>query len=142
MEVADGILEFNPLPRLTIAIGVIKKWNGLRFSLVIEGLRQSVTQVWILGKSVNENGEGLVVADPAKRGINMNPHSRIGLMFFPIGIPGPLYGIMYIAYSFYASRRGPSGINHAAHLSGAFIGLILTLLFFPGIGKEFVEMVM
>ncbi len=72
----------------------------------------------------------------------LDPGMSIYFMFLPIPIPAPLYGVLYIAYSFYAQRRGLGGnINHAAHIGGAFAGIVLTLIMFRSSGQEFLAMI-
>lgn len=61
------------------------------------------------------------------------PLEKIGIFLFPIEIPAPIFAILYVAYSIYAGKRGQDNINHEAHLSGAVLGLLLTIIFYPGI---------
>lgn len=65
--------------------------------------------------------------------IALNPFAS--LMIFPIPIPiqGWIFGILYLAYSVYGMKTQLGNIGHAAHLGGALIGLILVILFVPGI---------
>ncbi len=58
------------------------------------------------------------------------PTSRIYIFFFPLGIPSPLFALLYLFYCIYASKK-ESNINHEAHFWGAVWGLIFTILFFP-----------
>ena len=60
------------------------------------------------------------------------PHASIYLMFIPIPIPAPLFGVLYLAYCYYAAKRGRGHINHDAHMWGAVSGLVLTALLDPG----------
>jgi len=39
--------------------------------------------------------------------------------------------VLYLAYTFWESRRGHGTINHDAHLAGAIIGIVLTLILDP-----------
>lgn len=57
------------------------------------------------------------------------------LMMFPLPIPLPawLFGIGYLAYSVYGMRNNVGNIGHAAHLGGALMGLLLSIVFFPDI---------
>ncbi|MEM6763486.1 MAG: rhomboid family intramembrane serine protease [Bacteroidota bacterium] len=61
------------------------------------------------------------------------PLEKIYLMFIPIGIPNWLFGILYIAYSHYASRKNSDNIGHEAHLWGAISGILLTIIFKEGV---------
>ena len=65
------------------------------------------------------------------------PTASIGLMFIPIPIPAPLFGVLYIAVSIYAMKRPGSRINHEAHLWGAVSGLLMTLILVPSAYGEF-----
>lgn len=51
------------------------------------------------------------------------PTSSIFILPIPIPIPAPLFAIAYLAYTYYASNRSRSRINHDAHLSGALAGI-------------------
>lgn len=51
------------------------------------------------------------------------PSTKVGIIFFPVAIPGYLYAVLYMGYSYYMSKQANSGINHDAHLSGALFGL-------------------
>lgn len=63
-------------------------------------------------------------------------HPSADLIIF-IGIPIPikawLYGILYIGFSIYASKKQGDNINHLAHIGGAVAGIIYVLFIFPGI---------
>jgi len=65
------------------------------------------------------------------------PASRIYLFFFPVGIPSPIFALLYIAYSYYASKKRYGNIAHEAHLWGAIAGIALTVLLYPTSIVEF-----
>lgn len=45
--------------------------------------------------------------------------------------PGVVLGLVYLAYSFYSSKKSKDGINHDAHLYGALFGIVYCLIFYP-----------
>jgi len=51
------------------------------------------------------------------------PTMGLGLLFIPIYIPAFLFGIIYLAVSYYLAKKGRGSINHEAHLFGALAGL-------------------
>lgn len=58
--------------------------------------------------------------------IAMIPDLGIYLFFIPIPIPGFIFGLVYFGYSVYMmlNPREHDNIGHAAHLGGAFFGLV------------------
>ncbi len=48
-----------------------------------------------------------------------------------IPIPGIIFGVLYLGYSHYMSRRGNDNINHDAHFIGAVFGFLFPLLLDP-----------
>lgn len=63
--------------------------------------------------------------------IALYPHMGIYMFFIPIPIPGWIFGILYLGYSVYGMRTRQGNVGHDAHLGGAFIGLVLALVFAP-----------
>ena len=59
--------------------------------------------------------------------IIINPMSSIFLMFIPIGIPGFLFGILYLVLSSYLAKRGQDNIGHDAHFWGGVYGVVFTI---------------
>lgn len=55
------------------------------------------------------------------------PWEKLYLYAF-LPIPGIIFGILYLAYSQYASRKGTDNINHEAHFWGAVFGFIFPIL--------------
>jgi len=60
--------------------------------------------------------------------ILFNPMAKMGLMFLPIPIPAILFGVLYLVYCVYASRRASDNINHDAHFYGAISGIGITII--------------
>lgn len=63
--------------------------------------------------------------------IAINPHIGIYMLFIPIAIPGWIFGIAYLAFSIYGMHMRAGNIGHEAHLGGAAVGLILSVIFAP-----------
>jgi membrane associated rhomboid family serine protease len=73
--------------------------------------------------------------------ILLAPMQKIFLFFIPIGIPAPLFAVLYVAYEIYMSRTAKDNIGHDAHFWGAVIGLVFTILIKPEIGTNFLRMI-
>jgi membrane associated rhomboid family serine protease len=73
--------------------------------------------------------------------IIFRPLVPLMLMFIPIPIPGFIFGALYLAYSYYESRRGYGNINHDAHLYGALFGIIFMAIAYPDVVPAFFEQI-
>lgn len=61
------------------------------------------------------------------------PTSRIYIFMLPVGIPAPIFAMIYLGYCVYAAKYHSSNINHEAHFWGALWGLIFTIFYYPKI---------
>lgn len=59
------------------------------------------------------------------------PAQSIFIFPIPLPIPAPLFALLYLAYTFYASKQTRGRVNHDAHLSGAVAGVVFVLLTEP-----------
>lgn len=62
-----------------------------------------------------------------------------GIYIFPLPIPIQpfVFGLLYLGYSYYMSRRQADNINHDAHFYGALFGVVATLALVPAAAPEF-----
>ena len=65
-----------------------------------------------------------------------SPNSEISFIFVPIGIKSWIFGIAYVIISIIAIKRSNDNIGHEAHLGGAITGVLLAILFNPGLLLE------
>lgn len=59
------------------------------------------------------------------------------LYLYFIPIPGIVFGVLYLVYSHYMSKRKRDHINHDAHFAGAIFGFIYPLFVDPSLIKSF-----
>ncbi|WP_257387252.1 rhomboid family intramembrane serine protease [Tahibacter caeni] len=64
-------------------------------------------------------------------GVLLRPGATIYVFFIPM--PALVFGIAYIAYSWYMDRQSNDNINHSAHLWGAGFGLMFMALLEPSL---------
>lgn len=69
--------------------------------------------------------------------ILFNPLAGMGLLFIPIQIPAVLFGILYLIYCSYASKKGIGNVNHDAHFFGALSGIMITVILIPQVVPYF-----
>lgn len=60
--------------------------------------------------------------------ILLYPNMGLRFFFFPIDIPGWLFGIIYLGISAYMAKRGGDNIGHSAHFWGGVFGFGFTFL--------------
>ena len=71
--------------------------------------------------------------------ILLYPAGKIFLFFIPIGIPAPIFGILYLVYSAYSAKKGTGNIGHSAHFWGAIFGVVYTVAINPAFFLLFVD---
>jgi membrane associated rhomboid family serine protease len=59
------------------------------------------------------------------------------LSFFFIPMPAFIFGFIYLAYSYYASKKSLGGINHDAHFFGAIVGVAGMIFIHPPVLENF-----
>ena len=70
--------------------------------------------------------------------ILFNPWSKIYL-FGVIGIPGIIFGPLYLIYEYQSGKKQHDSINHDAHFGGAIFGLLFTIALKPVIALNFLN---
>jgi len=73
--------------------------------------------------------------------ILFRPLDGMSLMFLPISIPAVLFGVLYLVYCSYASKKGIGNINHDAHFFGALSGVMITVILIPQVVPFFLHSV-
>lgn len=59
------------------------------------------------------------------------PTETIIIVLLPIPIPAWIFGILFLAYSVFESKRAKGNVNHEAHIAGAIWGVLYLILFVP-----------
>ena len=112
---------FGEIAFLTIYLGSILLGN--LFSLFIYQ-----KQGWYSAIGASGGVSGILFA-----AIAVYPQIDIYFFFIPIPIPGYIFGLLYFGYSVYMmlNPRQHDNIGHAAHLGGAFFGLVYAVATLP-----------
>ncbi len=65
--------------------------------------------------------------------ILFQPNMKLFFIFLPIPITAWIFGLLYLAYSYYMAKKNIDNIGHSAHLWGAIFGFIFPILLKPGL---------
>lgn len=100
--------------------------------------------IWDFGKHkdniyYNAVGASGAVSAIVFSSIVLYPAGKIFMFFIPVGIPAPIFGLLYIIYSAYMAKRGTSNIGHSAHFWGAVFGIVFTIAIRPAFLTGFLE---
>lgn len=64
--------------------------------------------------------------------IILDPTAPLQLLFIPFSFPAYAFGLVYLAFSYYQSKRQANDmIAHEAHIGGALAGALFTILLVP-----------
>jgi membrane associated rhomboid family serine protease len=67
--------------------------------------------------------------------ILLYPWQRIIVLVFPV--PAIVYGVLFLVYSAYMSKKGGDNVNHDAHFYGALFGILFTIFVSPDVAGDF-----
>jgi len=130
-------LFFNMLTLYFFGPVVIDYLGGLMFILVyLVSLIAGSLLTLVLHKndySYRAIGASGAVTGVLFAAILLNSNMSVGMIFIPVGIPGWLFGILYLLYSIYGMRSKSDNIGHTAHFGGAIGGYAITLMYRPDI---------
>jgi membrane associated rhomboid family serine protease len=59
-----------------------------------------------------------------------NPNAPLCL-YFVLCLPGFIFGILYLIYSYYQGKRMADNVNHSAHIWGALFGIVFNIAIYP-----------
>nr|WP_315035581.1 rhomboid family intramembrane serine protease [uncultured Chryseobacterium sp.] len=135
-------LVFNMLTLYFFAPIVMEHFGNIGFLIVYIGsiLLGNILSLYIYQKqpwysAVGASGgvSGILFAS-----IALYPNIGIYIFFIPIAIPGYIFGLVYFGYSVYMmlNPRPHDNIGHAAHLGGAFLGLVYAVVNAPALAMN------
>jgi membrane associated rhomboid family serine protease len=109
---------------------------GAIFSSVIFSFEKNKNNI-----AYNAVGASGAVSAVVFASILFNPTMKIFLFFVPIGIPAVIFGVIYLIYSAYMSKKNVDNIGHDAHFFGAVFGIVFTIILKPKLVLMFIEQV-
>lgn len=128
-------LGFNMLTFYFFAFSLEKYIGGAAFALIYFTSMVVADLPTIFKNKDNYNYSSLgasgAIAGVLFSFILFAPTMKISMMFIPIGIPAPIFAILYLVYCHFGDRYGQDNVNHSAHLYGAITGFILTMILVP-----------
>jgi len=71
--------------------------------------------------------------------ILISPMSKLLIFPLPFPIPAWIFGILYLVWTYYSSRRTYDSINHTAHLYGGLAGLLSFIILEPKVIQIFLS---
>ena len=100
------------------------------------------SNIWSLIKHQNDYYYNAVGASGAVSAlvfafIFFNPWEKLLLFFIPI--PGILFAIGYLFYSYQMSKKSNDNVAHDAHLLGAIFGFVFPILIKPELFTQFID---
>lgn len=104
-----------------------------------------MSHISVIAKNANNPAYNALGASGAVSGVLLAcimwyPNMPLNLILLPkVPFPGWVFGLLYMAYSQYASRKGNDNIGHEAHLWGALSGVILAPIMSPEIREGFLN---
>ncbi len=110
--------------------------GGIIFSVLLDFARNKDNVYY------NAVGASGAVSAVLFSSIFLHPTGTIYMFFVPIPIPSILFGLAYLFYSAYMSKRGRDNIGHSAHFLGAIYGIVFTIVIRPTFVVEFFEQIM
>jgi membrane associated rhomboid family serine protease len=133
---ADGMhLLFNMVTFYFFAFPLERHIGGTQFTLLyLLGLIVSHAQTWYVHRKNPEYsslGASGAIAAVLFAAIVYFPEQSLIIFPIPLPIPAPLFGVCYLAYTWYAARQRQGRINHDAHLGGAITGLVYVAIAEP-----------
>ena len=66
-----------------------------------------------------------------------NPYNTVYVYFIPM--PGIIFGILYLVYSQYMSKKNVDNVNHDAHFIGAVFGFIFPVIIKFSLIHDFID---
>lgn len=135
-------LVFNMMTLYFFGPIVIQAFGNIGFAIVYLGsillgnflsLYIYQKQPWYSAVGASGGVSGILFAS-----IAMNPQIGIYIFFIPIPVKGYIFGLLYFGYSVYMmlNPKQHDNIGHAAHLGGAFLGLIYAVATAPDIAMH------
>lgn len=132
-----GHLFFNMLTLYFFAPNVIESFGNVGFLVIYFGsmllgnlfsLYLYKKQGWYSAIGASGGVSGILFS-----AIALFPFIGIYFYFIPIPIPGFIFGLLYFGYSVYMmlNPRQHDNTGHAAHLGGAFFGLVYAVALAP-----------
>lgn len=63
------------------------------------------------------------------------------MVMFVLPLPGIVWGIIYLSYSWFMAKKGGDRINHDAHFYGALFGFLFPILLKPELFTNFIDQI-
>jgi membrane associated rhomboid family serine protease len=132
---------FGPVIESYLGYYFGNKANAIYILLYFGGILAS--NIWSLIKHRNNYYYNAVGASGAVSAvlfafIFFDPLQKI-LVFFVLPLPGILFAVIYLAYSYQMSRRDSDNIAHDAHFLGALFGFLFPILLKPDLFELFID---
>jgi membrane associated rhomboid family serine protease len=121
--------------------------SGIFYFLLLYFLGMIIANIPSLVKyrnhpNYNSLGASGAVSAVVFASILFNPTAKI-CVFLPIFcLPGFIFGILFLIYSYYQGKRMADNINHDAHLYGAVFGVVFSIIIEPGVIVSFFDQIL